>query len=277
MTWTHDDLMTDLAGHLAGADRMIWCDLQLGPHGSPRPDVYTLQKSYVHPAPMAYEVKVSVPDFRADVTAGKWQSYLEFACGVTFAVPAGLIDKTALPARCGLIVRGEAGWRTLRRATLQSCQIPTEALLKLLIDGVKRAYNPEVRARYLIEYAAQNKIRRKFGDDVAEVLRDLRACEERIKWADEEAERRRKIADEYAKRRTSEASTEAENLRRELARELGFGDDADWWLIRHAFRDRVKRLEENAEIRHLRSQFDRIQEILNAARPQVRPDTEVPA
>lgn len=37
-TWKHDDLAADLRKYLEGnkADRMIWCDMQLGPAGSPR-------------------------------------------------------------------------------------------------------------------------------------------------------------------------------------------------------------------------------------------------
>ena len=63
---------------------------------------------------MVYEAKISVADFRADVTAGKWQTYRPFSCGVVFAVPKGLIAKADIPPRCGLIVRGESGWRTVK-------------------------------------------------------------------------------------------------------------------------------------------------------------------
>lgn len=44
----HDELAQSLAAHLRGDARMIWCDLQLGPSGSPRPDVYTIDK-FVRP------------------------------------------------------------------------------------------------------------------------------------------------------------------------------------------------------------------------------------
>lgn len=118
-TWTHDDLARDLAMHVLSTKRLVWCDMQLGPAGSPRPDVYALDKSFAHPRAITYECKVSVADFRADVTAGKWQSYLGFSSGVYFAAPAGLLKKEDVPNGCGLIVRGEEGWRTLRAPTLQ--------------------------------------------------------------------------------------------------------------------------------------------------------------
>ena len=75
----HDELADDLAAHLRADRRMVWTNIQLGPSGSPRPDVYAFFKSYVDPRPMAYECKVSLSDFRADVTAGKWQSYRKFS------------------------------------------------------------------------------------------------------------------------------------------------------------------------------------------------------
>lgn len=81
----HDELARSLADHLRAPDRMVWCDLQLGPSGSPRPDVYTIFKSYVRPHPVAYECKVSYADYRGDITSGKWQTYLKYACGVYFA------------------------------------------------------------------------------------------------------------------------------------------------------------------------------------------------
>ena len=102
---THNDLAASLAGHLLGDGRMVWCDMQLGPLPSPRPDVYTIDKSYRHPKPTAYEVKVSVADFRSDVTSGKWQVYRRFAGAVYFAVPAGLASPSDVPDGCGLYTR----------------------------------------------------------------------------------------------------------------------------------------------------------------------------
>ena len=122
MKWTHDALMNDLAAHLRqNTARMIWTDMQIGPSGSQRPDVYALDKTY-NPAkfaPIVYEVKVSVADFRSDVTKGKWQGYMQYASGVIFAAPVGLINKSDLPPGCGLMVRGENGWKRLKGPTLR--------------------------------------------------------------------------------------------------------------------------------------------------------------
>ena len=98
-TWKHDELARDLAQHLREkSDRLVWTDMQLGPAGSPRPDVYSLPCSFTRFMPIAYECKISVADFRRDVTAGKWTSYMQFAAGVIFAAPAGLVGKDDLPA-----------------------------------------------------------------------------------------------------------------------------------------------------------------------------------
>jgi len=80
--WGHDALAEDLAQHLRSDKRMVWTDMQLGPSGSARPDVFTLDKVYSRPAPTAYECKISRADLRADTTSGKWQKYLQFAGAV---------------------------------------------------------------------------------------------------------------------------------------------------------------------------------------------------
>src|SRR3990167_5609663 len=139
-TWRHDELMLDLADHLAKPERMMWCDMQLGPSGSVRPDIYTLDKSYIQPKPIAYEIKVSVSDYRSDVTKGKWQSYLDYACGVYFCVPQGLITKADLPTGCGLMVRGEVGWKSLKAPTLAKVNLSFKVMQKLLIDGIGREH-----------------------------------------------------------------------------------------------------------------------------------------
>lgn len=57
--------------------RIVWKDMQLGPSGTARPDVYALPCSFSKFCPVVYEIKISVSDFRADVTAGKFTKYFE--------------------------------------------------------------------------------------------------------------------------------------------------------------------------------------------------------
>lgn len=184
MKWGHDQLARDLAEHLryTGA-RMVWEDMQMGPSGSARPDVYTMNKSFRSPRPITYEVKISVADFRSDVTSGKWQKYLDFSCGVIFAVPKGLIKKDDIPPGCGLIIRGDKAWRTAKGPTLGMVTLNQNHLLKLLIDGVRRLHRP-IEPRGVDGAWCQNALeRRGLGRDVAAAVQDLRRVKERVEQA----------------------------------------------------------------------------------------------
>lgn len=169
--WGHDALAEDLAAHLETPERMIWTDMQLGPSGSARPDVYSMRKSYSNPMPVTYEIKVSVSDFRSDITSGKWQKYLNFSTAVVFAVPKGLVTKDDIPKGCGLITRGEKGWVTVRKPTRQAVTLPEEVMLKLLIDGIERARRP--RPSEWNQYVAEKKIKAIYGEDVAKAVSDI--------------------------------------------------------------------------------------------------------
>lgn len=194
-TWKHDDLARDLAMHVLSTKRLVWCDMQLGPSGSPRPDVYALDKSFAHPRAITYECKVSVADFRADVTAGKWQSYLRFSSGVYFAAPAGLLRKEDVPTGCGLIVRGDEGWRTLRAPTLQPFRMTQNVCLKLLIDGRENEVRPAEK-RERSTYGAQAKIAKKWGAETAQILADLESARyRRDHWEQQAKEHQQRIGD----------------------------------------------------------------------------------
>lgn len=178
MTWEHDALAADLAHHLRSDKRMVWTDMQLGPSGSPRPDVYTLERSYSRPMPTAYEVKISRSDLRSDTTSGKWMKYLEFAGAVIFAVPEGLCTPADIPAACGLIVRKANSWRHIRKATRTSCALPMNTCMKLLIDGVHRTVAArEPQPRKVETWRDHEAVRRKFGDAVARAARDIVAAQ----------------------------------------------------------------------------------------------------
>lgn len=195
---THDQLATDLASHLRGhSNRITWEDMQLGESGSPRPDVYTMEPTYTRLTFEAFEVKVSVADFRRDVTAGKWQAYLAYANSVTFAAPAGLIAKDMVPATCGLILRGANGaWRYAKKpVSHQLTELPWKAWIKLLLDGVTRA-NGTNRTTYFREWQAADKLAAKFGTEIAAMLSDIPRLAQMHQQAQQnyEAERQRLAA-----------------------------------------------------------------------------------
>lgn len=288
MTWAHDDLAKDLAGHLRGAsDRLVWTDMQLGPAGSPRPDVYTVPCSFARFQPVAYECKISIADFRRDVTSGKWASYLRFAAGVIFAAPAGLLKKEDIPAGCGLIVRGPDGWRSLKGPTLKNVDnLPRDAWIKLIIDGMARLADQgreQLRAGLCNEWALEKKLRARLGDVVADAVRDQLHAERRLKTATErlenlaeEAEKERRLILDRAKKHAERDAAQIDSARIELARALGLQPSAGAWEIASACKQAARRLSTDPEIRRLRQQLERIQvAIESAAEPLPRIAREV--
>ena len=172
MILTHDDLAHTLAQHLQSESRMVWENIPAGCAGNVRPDVYTLEKSFSSPNPITYEVKVSLSDFRSDVTKAKWKAYLRFSYGVVFAVPKGLITKNDLPQGCGLITYNGAGiWRTVKKPTLHPCQIDSDVLLKLLMGGADRMTQAKpIQNRDFDQWQHMDALREKFGKNIAEKL-----------------------------------------------------------------------------------------------------------
>lgn len=271
--WKHDDLQHDLAVHLrATRDRVVWENMQMGPSGSPRPDVYTVPKTFTRFCPLAYEIKISVADFRRDVTAGKWQSYLQFAAGVTFAVPAGLINKADVPPGCGLMVRGEEGWRTIKAPTLKALDgLPLQVWLKLIIDGIDRQYQ-EIQPRCLNEYRAQQKLTKKYGQTVAELLHKVAGAEERLKRELEyindrhqDAIRRANDSNRRAVEEAKLARIEIDAERALLAEALGLAPDASVWELSRAMAVARKALARDDEIARLTNIISRAGSILKVA------------
>jgi hypothetical protein len=207
----HDELASDLASHLRGASqRVTWEDMQLGPSGSVRPDVYTMEPTYTRLTFEAFECKVSVADFRSDVTSGKWQAYLKYANAVTFAAPRGLISKADVPTTCGLILRSESGWRFEKKPVRHVLHdIPWQAWIKLLLDGTQRS-GFDRRATYFNEYLARKKLAAKFGEQAAQQIADLQNLPMRLEHA--------KDAHETAMKRMRESEA-AEHARLNEARQ----------------------------------------------------------
>lgn len=271
MKWGHDQLQEDLAAHLRGTrDRVVWTNMQLGPSGSPRPDVYTLPKSFSRFTPLAYEVKISVADFRRDVTSGKWQSYLKFAAGVIFAVPAGLIKKEDVPPGCGLIVRHDEIWRSAKGPTLKATEtLPRDTWIKLMIDGLDRQ-TKEPQPRFANTWNTQKDIRKKYGDSIADALRDLDMAEHRLQIKRVEADRSVDEIVEQERVRTERARIHVEQelgqvraARHDLCKALGLPEGSPLYSIMDAARKAGERLSGCGEIERVREQLQRAQEALS--------------
>lgn len=276
--WKHDALAGDLAQHLISPHRMIWCDMQLGPAGSPRPDVYAIDKSFAHTRAISYECKVSVADFRSDVTAGKWQGYLGFSSGVYFCVPSGLIARDDVPKGAGLMVRGDAGWRTLRAPTLQTCDIDWVVCRKLLIDGIDRMVRAEPRAERT-PWGAAKKIAKRWGQEAARVLADLESAQARVQHWEEKAERHRAEIGDVDEKIRSRAQAMCDQWLADFAQSLGLSRGstqadvcAKFGALREALEGRSRWRRDNLEqvTALLESELTRVREIRELLGEEVR-------
>lgn len=231
----HDELQEDLAQHLRGnTDRMVWTNTQLGPVASPRPDLFTIDKSFARFAADAYEIKISVSDLRRDVTSGKWQSYRKYAHRVWFAFPRGLVPLDEIPRECGVICRSDKGWRAARKPVAQVLDtLPREAWIKLLIEAFPRdVFGRELQPRSGNDWLLVQAARRKFGDEVADLLRSRqaadgayeRAIEGRRSAAAEIEAEVRQLRESASERERQVMNRLAENMK-ELGTTLGMAYD----------------------------------------------------
>jgi hypothetical protein len=254
MNWTHNQLANDLAEHLnVATNRIVWTDMQLGAPGTPRPDVYAFNKSFSRFCPLAYEVKVSVSDFRSDVMKGKWQSYLKFASGVIFAVPKGLITKEDLPKGCGLIVRSEGGWKTVKGPTLHTLtDLPRDFWIKLVCAGVDRSLREHTRCNMNKRYI-HDLIEKKYGRELAIAL----AQRDKAQYALDEKTK-------HIKEKTGELDVFSalesvryeirglKELRSELCSLLGVNESADKWSIQSALASKLILLDKDKTLSQMR-------------------------
>lgn len=285
-TWKHDELMHDLAGHLrANTSRMVWENMQLGGMWSERPDVYTLNKSYSKPTPLAYEIKVSVSDFRGDITSGKWQKYLNEAAGVIFAVPKGLVTKADIPVGCGLMTRGEESWHTVKRPTIQKVKLSQDTMLKFLIDGINRIEKPRlIHPRCSSEWDIARSLRKNVGDDVAEFIQHKCRAVDRLKkmqdTADEiqrkindlgtqEKEIRARIKDNVLSKLNQDESYIAHPII-QLKQALKLPEKASHYEIRHAIGKVLKFIDEDVRLQVADKALDDIINQANHSKAQLR-------
>ncbi|WP_020408950.1 MmcB family DNA repair protein [Hahella ganghwensis] len=281
MKWKHDDLLNDLAEHLNTPEKMVWRDMQMGPSGSKRPDVYVMRKSYSNPKPLSYEIKVSVSDYRSDVTSGKWQSYLKFSCGVYFCVPQGLISKQDLPAACGLMIRGENGWKSLKAPVLNPCTLPQDTMLKLLIDGIERA-DSKHRTKAINTYLLNCKVREHFGEDVAQTITDLVAARANLRDIQSEVDSILNGAKQRADILLKSANESAERSKKELSdgikrlcTALGLPEENhnEYSLLR-ALRLTENRINVDSRVRTCKTIVTQLKDSLRWAENELRPIVE---
>lgn len=228
--------------------------MQLGPAGSPRPDVYSIPKSYSGYKPLAYECKVSVSDYRSDITKGKWQSYLKYASGVIFAVPKGLITKEDLPKGCGLIVRSENGWRMVKGPTLTPIanNLPADYWIKLVIDGVNRSVTSK-RYELGFEHRAQKIITQKYGEEVGRALSNRDAATRKLEYRTKEIQEQLGAIDiiRHAQRQKESIESDKQDMERmynDLCDLLSLPAGSSRWDIRNALDTQKRMLSKDSHV-----------------------------
>ncbi len=270
--WKHDDLAEDLRKYLEGnkADRMIWCDMQLGPAGSPRPDVYALPKTYSRFLPFAYEVKISRSDFFADVNVGKWQKYLAYASAVIFAVPDGLVKVTELPDGAGLICRKNEVWRVAKAPKVNALgNLPRDAWMKLLMDGRHRL---ETRRNFSEYYLREQAFKAALGEEIAKLASKRDGVKYALEREVEEHEKRLasiRARHDDERKRAAEHEQYASRLFEQLCDTLGIERRSPQRKVTQEFERRVRALDADVRIRDLVQVIDAAQHSLSQAKLRV--------
>jgi len=275
MKWTHNALAHDLAEHLRqNTARIVWEDMQLGPSGTARPDVYALPCSFSKFCPVVYEIKVSVSDFRADVTAGKFTKYFAYASAVVFAVPEGVLKKSDIPEGCGLMVRKEGGWHTVKGPTMRPIDtLPRDAWIKLVIDGIRReTERSRLSIRTAPVYVNETRLAQRHGQEIASLVSQAYNAKARLELAIAQQETRRA---EVSQQTEQEARWHREQIERqalslnsaqkELAEVLGLPADATVYQLTRAINEASYRLAQDSEIQRLRGIFSNLEKLLSKA------------
>jgi len=240
--WNHNALLRDLAEHFERQGRIVFRDQLIGPAGSPRPDVLTINKTYNRWNPAAYEVKTHRSDFLSDVTSGKWAQYYDAAASVTFAVPKGLINKAELPKKAGLIVRSENGWRHSKKPTIDHVDNFDRFLwLALLFKLSNRNSKPEPRAS---SFSRASRERHELGERIAKYLYDSTTAERAVVEARKHVETIMSLAKSDAEKIVNKAIEENPLVLSILQKTLadhGIGGALSSW---HSVEKRTKAREE---------------------------------
>jgi len=185
----HRELLISLYEHLRTQDKFrVWGEIPLGSvylspygRGTPRADVLTMAASFTNPRITIYEVKASRADFQHDVHDGKYLKYFDHCNRLYFAAPSGLIKRTEVPDKVGLIVLGKTGsWSVTKGATTEAGEPNTELLIKLAIQpcGVPhyKPRKPTRRQRIARRYLTEEDALKRLGDALCERMGELESA-----------------------------------------------------------------------------------------------------
>lgn len=171
--WKHNQLAEDL-GISKGTN---FFDVPLGSvvlESPQRADVIEVKPSYTRFCVSIYEIKVSRADFQSDIRTGKYKGYLDHCHRFYFACPSGMVDKSEIPEGCGLIVRGDKGWSSVKAAKARDVDIPPTTLLSLIFSRQRINHGGAHRNRLYEtrQFYERKKVYKLFGKEMGEALRN---------------------------------------------------------------------------------------------------------
>jgi len=172
--FTHRELCFDLAQAKGtrfievplGSKYLSWGEVS-------QADVVTVNPSYNKFSLDIYEVKVTRSDFLQEIKKKKYEASLPHCNRFYFAVLSGVCTPDEIPKEIGLIVRGENGWATVKRAKKRDIEFSQHTLLSLIFFN-GRVYNRrriELSNNYFGVRGNYNKDRLKgFGTDIKKMI-----------------------------------------------------------------------------------------------------------
>jgi hypothetical protein len=217
----------------------------------------------MRPSPTAYECKISISDFRADVTVAKWHKNLDNAYRVIFAAPAGLIKAADVPEACGLILRHDSAWRYAKKPVVNPRPIAQQALLKLLIDGVANE-GPKARVRRWNDWDATAAFARNFGAEAARYVGDAASIHRDLARAEDQRLKMLEQARNDAKAIVQRATQEAPVMWAQLLETLGLDADAGRWEVQRVVNELKTAKEGTEEARELRRTVNVLRRLLES-------------
>lgn len=127
---THEALVMRIAQLLAASGRLVFRGLALrgkvdDKWRACRPDVYSIRATQVaaYTCPAIHEIKVSRGDLFAELAhADKRRAYQALSSEFYYVLPEGLATLDEIPADCGVVYVGEAGFRPGRSSPRRTVQ-----------------------------------------------------------------------------------------------------------------------------------------------------------
>jgi hypothetical protein len=144
-----------------------------GAKGTPIADVVTFKPSFTNFCMAVYEVKVARGDFLHEIKGGKYALYLPHCQRFYFACPSGLVTIDEIPPECGLIVRGDKGWKVAKGAPAREIETPLETVQSMLFHRLKASRRSKALhdvAWMLRQNPEYRTLPKKFGEWVSEAV-----------------------------------------------------------------------------------------------------------